>query len=114
MEAHFLQSSSEITFDILISSSHSFTKARVTGDAELMPEEPDFSEEPTMIAGGAEAMFDEGHSLDLSPIKIAHDETLQVPEDLGGGNTSSGSGLSLDNELVDDTFHYRRHVRAAG
>lgn len=57
-------------------------------------------------------MFDEGNSLDLSPIKITHDETLEVHDDFGDDNGDSGLGFGLGNEMVDDTFHYRRRIKA--
>ena len=62
------------------------------------------------LDAGAEVMFDEGHSLDLSPIKITHDETVGIEDE----NETSGLGFEMGNEMVDDTFHYRRHVRAVG
>lgn len=61
------------------------------------------------IDGGPEAMFDEGNSLDLSPIKISHGaltygHALAVdPEEAEFGSTQS----SVD-EMLDDTFHHRR------
>ena len=114
LEAQWLRSSSEAHFDILLSSTQSYTTARITIDGEVIPEERKAQTELQTEGVGAEVMFDEGHSFDLSPIKIAHDETLEVPEGIDEGNISSGSGLGMDNDMVDDTFHYRRHVRAAG
>ncbi|MCJ1283050.1 hypothetical protein MMC26_002377 [Xylographa opegraphella] len=54
----------------------------------------------TVVEGlGPEDMFDEGNSMDLSPIKLSHEQF--------------GMGLeSADNE-VDDTFDYRRHLVVA-
>lgn len=54
-------------------------------------------------------MFDEGNSLDLSPIKISH-STVEVSAAYGGDG--DGSGLGVTEEMLDDTFHYRRQVRA--
>ena len=55
----------------------------------------------------AENLFDEGNSLDLSPIKITRDETIGLDDE-------ERSGFVMENEMLDDTFHYRRHVRALG
>lgn len=65
---------------------------------------------PKQMEAGAESLFDEGNSFDLSPIKITRDETIGFED----GNDSMGSGFGMENEMVDDTFHYRRHVRAVG
>lgn len=56
-------------------------------------------------------MFDEGNSLDLSPIKISH-STVEVSAYGGDGDERSGSGFGFTEEMLDDTFHYRRQVRA--
>lgn len=56
---------------------------------------------------GPEDMFDEGHSMDLSPVKILAD----------GGIANDTPALGLSTELgftsaVEDTFHYRRQSQA--
>ncbi|MCJ1475546.1 hypothetical protein MMC13_004209 [Lambiella insularis] len=48
---------------------------------------------------GPEDMFDEGHSMDLSPIKLSHDHFGMVTEEA---------------EELEDTFDYRRHLAAVG
>ncbi|MCJ1434369.1 hypothetical protein MMC27_003737 [Xylographa pallens] len=45
---------------------------------------------------GPEDMFDEGNSMDLSPIKLSHEQF--------------GLGFELASNEVDDTFDYRRHL----
>ncbi|MCJ1387401.1 hypothetical protein MMC18_000244 [Xylographa bjoerkii] len=45
---------------------------------------------------GPEDMFDEGNSMDLSPIKLSHEQV--------------GMGLEAASDEVDDTFDYRRHI----
>ena len=62
------------------------------------------------IDTGAEDMFDEGNSLDLSPIKISH-STVEV-SGYEGQLENSGSGFGFTEDMLDDTFHYRRHVKA--
>lgn len=49
---------------------------------------------------GPEDMFDEGHSMDLSPIKLSHDQFGMITE-----------GAEED---VEDTFDYRRHLATVG
>ena len=48
---------------------------------------------------GPEDMFDEGNSMDLSPIKLSHEQF--------------SLGLELAGDEVDDTFDYRRHLAVA-
>ena len=57
---------------------------------------------------GPEDMFDEGHSLDFSPVKISNGAV-----DLGCGHNDD-EGFEMTGEIVDDTFHYRRNFKAAG
>ncbi|MCJ1378298.1 hypothetical protein MMC17_001395 [Xylographa soralifera] len=45
---------------------------------------------------GPEDMFDEGNSMDLSPIKLSHEQFVM--------------GLESASNEVDDTFDYRRHL----
>ena len=45
---------------------------------------------------GPEDMFDEGNSMDLSPIKLSHEQFRM--------------GLEAAGDEVDDTFDYRRHL----
>lgn len=59
------------------------------------------------LGTGPEDMFDEGHSLDFSPVKISNGTV-----DVGGGYNEEGFGMT--DEGVDDTFHYRRDVKAGG
>lgn len=56
---------------------------------------------------GPEDMFDEGHSLDLSPIGMSHDGAL--------ANDTPALGLSTQlgfTSAIEDTFHYRRQSQA--
>lgn len=114
LEASWLKSSEDDTYGILLSSTHRYTRACLFSNGEVMPELPSSSGAAISIRSGVEDMFDEGNSLDLSPIKLAHDETFEVHERLEGANNHSGSSFGMANEMVDDTFHYRRHVKAAG
>ena len=95
----------------MISSTHQYTTARISSDGEVIAEAvlPEAAAIP--VEPGAEDMFDEGNSLDLSPIKISH-STVEVTgyED---GNDRSGLNFGFTEEMLDDTFHYRRHVKAA-
>ncbi len=110
LEASWLESSSDDTFSLMISSAHQFTTARISSDGEIIVEAilPDAA--AMSIGAGAEDMFDEGNSLDLSPIKISH-STVEVSA-FGDGDDRSGSGFGFTEEMLDDTFHYRRHVKA--
>ena len=111
LNAHWLLNPDISQFSLLLSSTHQYNIALLSSAGEIVPQSENEDEELAgPIATGGETMFDEGNSLDLSPIKIAHGETI----DLQDGNDSSGSGFEMGNEMVDDTFHYRRHIRAIG
>lgn len=97
---------------MMLSSTHQYIICAVSSSGELIPTAPNMSQGDKPVSVGAEDMFDEGNSLDLSPIKIAHNETCEVHDAFGDPYDDSGSGLGLGNEMVDDTFHYRRHVKA--
>lgn len=51
---------------------------------------------------GPEDMFDEGHSLDLSPVKV---DDSTVADDTSAPGLFTELGLT---STVEDTFHYRR------
>lgn len=59
------------------------------------------------ISSGPDDRFDEGNSMDLSPIKISQDSTTA---NLIGGLTESSNqwGQTVD---LDDTFDYRRPLK---
>ena len=107
LEANWLESPTDDIFNIMISSAHQYTTARISSDGEIITP-PETAANPVDM--GAEDMFDEGNSLDLSPIKISH-STVEV-SGYGDGNENLGSGLGFTEEMLDDTFHYRRHVKA--
>ena len=108
LEASWLESPSDDTFNLMISSAHQYTTARVSSDGELLPEAIPPDAAAFSIGAGAEDMFDEGNSLDLSPIKISH-STVEVSA-YGDGDERSGFGFT--EEMLDDTFHYRRQVKS--
>lgn len=110
LEASWLESSSDDNFQLMISSAHHYTTTRISSDGEVLPEERPPETAAIQSDTGAEDMFDEGNSLDLSPIKISH-STVEV-SGYGDDNEHSGSGFGFTEEMLDDTFHYRRHIKA--
>ena len=95
----------------MLSSIHQHITAQIsTADGILIRNAP-LAEEPEAAAlslgTGPEDMFDEGHSLDFSPVKISNGMV-----DMGGRYDEEGFGMT--GESVDDTFHYRRNVKAGG
>ena len=114
LEASWLQSPHSDSFNLMITSTHQYATARISKNGDLIPEVGNLDLGFRSVGTGAEDMFDEGNSLDLSPIKIAHDDTMEVRDSYDDGNDSSGSSFEMGNEMVDDTFHYRRHIKAAG
>ena len=94
----------------MLSSARQYTTARISPDGDIIAETmlpPDAT--ALSIEAGAEDMFDEGNSLDLSPIKISH-STVEVSA-FGDGDEGTGSGFT--EEMLDDTFHYLRQLKAA-
>ena len=110
LEASWLQSSSDDDFNLMISSTHQYTTACVSSDGEVIAKAIPPEAAAVSVGTGAEDMFDEGNSLDLSPIKISH-STVEV-SGYGDGDDLFGSGFGFTEEMLDDTFHYRRHVKA--
>ena len=110
LEASWLKSSTDEPFNVMIGSAHQYTTSRISSDGEVIPEAVPPVAAIASIETGAEDMFDEGNSLDLSPIKISH-STVEVSgyEDENG---NFGDGLGFTEEMLDDTFHYRRNVKA--
>ena len=95
----------------MISSAHRYTTACISPDGEIIAETIPLEAAAISLEAGPEDMFDEGNSLDLSPIKISH-STVEVSA-FGDGDEGSGSGFGFTEEMLDDTFHYRRQLKAA-
>ena len=111
LEASWQERPGDDTFNLMITSAHSFGTVSISSDGEVLqgagsPE----AAAADSIEPGAEDMFDEGNSLDLSPIKISH-STVEV-SGYENGDERSGSGFGFTEDMLDDTFHYRRHVKA--
>ena len=95
----------------MLSSSHDYATAHFNAtDGSIVNPIASLLAEPEAAAlsmgTGPEDMFDEGHSLDFSPVKISNGIV-----DLGGGYEEEG-GFGMTGESVDDTFHYRRNIKA--
>ncbi|MCJ1249124.1 hypothetical protein MMC30_006347 [Trapelia coarctata] len=101
-EASWVNSSDPENPGIMLANTHNFAVQRLQGD-----DVDETTEGPSKLsfAGlGPEDMFDEGNSMDLSPIKLSH-------ENYEAGFGMGGAGFDDD---VDDTFDYRRHLAIAG
>ena len=110
LEAGWLLSPESSQYNLMISSAHQFNTTLLSVSGEIVSQPRSIDEgDIHPNENNAEELFDEGNSFDLSPIKITHDETIDVDD-----NEISGSVFGMGNEMVDDTFHYRRHVRAIG
>ena len=111
LEASWLQSSVDGTFNVMLSSAHQYATTQITNYGEMMvPKSSNPEKEPELPGTGPEDLFDEGDSLDFSPIKW---DTVELPGEYNLGPQASGSSFDLDDETVDDTFDYRRQVRGA-
>ena len=110
--ASWLEQPSSDVVNIMLSSSHRHATAQIsaTDGSTVVPIASSLAEPEAAalsMGTGPEDMFDEGHSLDFSPVKISNGNV-----DLGGGYDEGGFGMT--GEIVDDTFHYRRNVKAGG
>ena len=59
---------------------------------------------------GPEDMFDEGNSMDLSPIKLSTDHLTRVIEAPEGSHAFGGN---WDSEDMEDTFDFKQHPAIA-
>lgn len=106
MEAAWLVAEASDTLSLMLGNSHNHTVAGLSHDGSLSswPKKGEIGGE------GPEDLFDEGNSLDLSPIKISHDtfttEMGHVPLACGPYDPWNVT------DDVDDTFHHRRYVKA--
>ena len=110
LETSWLKDSTGESFNVMIGSAHQYTTSCISPDGEVIAEAVPPEAAAASIETGAEDMFDEGNSLDLSPIKISH-STVEVSgyEDEDG---KLGEGFGFTEDMLDDTFHYRRNVKA--
>ena len=108
LEATWLQSCNGESYNILLAYQTQSAIAEISSTGDLIPVASNLDVPAELRDTGAEDLFDEGNSLDLSPIKIIGANGLR--------NTlhDSGSGFDMTEEGIDDTFHYRRHVKATG
>ena len=105
LEAHWVQSKDQESFSVLFSSSIQTINARISLAGDLLPEDDEQTTAFNVNEGAPEDMFDEGNSLDLSPVKYGAKEDFGLLGDSGFGTTE---------HAVDDTFHYRKQVKAGG
>ncbi len=112
LDIHWLQSRNEDSMNIAIGSAHQFTTVEISRNGEVIQLSSCANEGAKSSGTGPENMFDEGNSLDLSPIRISH-ETGEID---GRENDLNESrlGFGMTNEAINDTFHYRRHVKVTG
>ena len=107
-EAHWLQSDDPECFNLLLSSQSQTLRTRISLAGDMISEnDTDGSQTKFKFSSGAEPedMFDEGNSLDLSPVKYGHTEEMGFLGDSDFGYTGQG---------LDDTFHYRKQAKAGG
>lgn len=106
IEAHWLRNSHLQSLDVLLSSSMQSIISQVSQAGDLITNEHTTTQVFGASRGGPEDMFDEGNSLDLSPVKL--EGTLGY-----GALNDSGQDFGM-TEAIDDTFHYRKQVKAGG
>ena len=104
LEAQWLESDVNEYFKILLSSQTQTIDGSISLAGDLLSETSDQGSTFRSSGEGPEDMFDEGNSLDLSPIKFGTTEQFDFDD----------GGFGVTDPAIDDTFHYRRHVKAVG
>ena len=85
----------------MLGNQHNYVVGHLYDDGEHIS----FSGDGVVVPKGPEDMFDEGNSMDLSPVKVPQREMEDSAEGLGGPWNMSGD--------MDDTFHFRRQTAVA-
>ena len=89
---------------LMIGDAQNYTTAELDENGEIL--QPFKSSRPIDLS--PDSRFDEGNSLDLSPVKLAHDGArISFPAE-SPGDPGQWSGMS---EELDDTFHYRNPAK---
>ena len=107
IEASWLRSRSDDILNIIISSSVESMTAQISGAGQLLPHIEEVESELKCSGTGPEDLFDEGNSLDLSPVRF------EATAEFGSLN-DIGSGFGASDEIIDDTFQYRKQIKAGG
>ncbi|KAI4125146.1 MAG: hypothetical protein LQ347_005475, partial [Umbilicaria vellea] len=114
LEATWLPTSAQQRPKVMLTNAHNYI---IESPYESEREEISLIETGDIVPAGPEDMFDEGNSMDLSPIKLLRGLGGIEPEER---EESTGSGLEwewsgeVDVDVdVDDTFHFRRQNVAA-
>lgn len=90
---------------LMINNANNYTVISLNQHGSILPEVP--AEET--ICSEPDDRFDEGNSMDLSPVKVPHDDAgTKFPADF---DSSDRWGWAED---LDDTFHYRRPLKSSG
>ncbi|KAL9124407.1 MAG: hypothetical protein Q9217_006257 [Psora testacea] len=106
LEASWLQGPNSDILNIHISSQTDSATAEITNTGELIPVVSDPELAGISTGPEPEDLFDEGNSLNLSPIKVDGRNVL------GNSSSDSASGFDMTDEGINDTFHFRKQVKA--
>ncbi|KAG8528956.1 uncharacterized protein KY384_006645 [Bacidia gigantensis] len=108
LESSWVQSNDAENFSVLLSSSVSSIVSRISAAGELVHVNNASHTKTEMMIdeAGVEDMFDEGNSLEFSPVRFEDTMGYGTLNDLGRSN------LGTTEAIVDDTFHYRRQNQA--
>ncbi len=110
MDASWLQSDVEDAPGLMLSTTQNFTSVQIMSNGQGIIQ----SLNARSFGAGPEDMFDEGNSIDLSPVKIPpREEQTEVLEGSSGHGQSGHLDFSDDVDDVDDTFHYKRQGKVA-
>jgi len=104
-EARWIRTSSDQRPTMMFGDAQNYVVGFVRGEG-IQTESPT---KEYMAAGNPEPLFDEGNSMDLSPIKLLHEDSRNELDVDSADDGLSGQLSDVSGE-VDDTFHYRRRA----
>lgn len=107
MEANWLRDDATDMHTLMLGNAYNYVTGKISRNGELVS----LPKEIEIAGAGPEDMFDEGNSMDLSPVKVSHDE---VTMEAGGDSSAFGYSEQWNvSDEVDDTFNYRRHAKSS-
>lgn len=85
---------------LMLGNAHNYATLSLSADGTILPEK----EFRGILNTEPDDRFDEGNSMDLSPIKLSQDDTTTKFPNVSPGSSERWGG----SDDLDDTFSYRR------
>lgn len=84
----------------MLGNAHNYATLSLSADGAILPEK----ESRGILDTEPDDRFDEGNSMDLSPIKLSQEDTTTKFPNVSPGSSDRWGG----SDDLDDTFSYRR------